>query len=870
MALSSGLRLGPYEILAPIGAGGMGEVYKAKDTRLDRIVAIKVLPTSVSEDSKLKMRFEREARTISNLSHPNICALHDIGHQQNIDFLVMEYLEGETLANRIAKGPLPLEQVLHYGIQIADALDKAHHQKIIHRDLKPQNIMITKSGVKLLDFGLAKWNEPKAAGSESVLTTRDHSLTSDGLVVGTLQYMAPEQLEGKEVDERADIFALGATLYEMITGEKPFSGTSQAALIASVLSYEPKPLPAVPPLLNHIIHKCLAKNPDDRWQSAHDLSIQLKWIADSSSQPAVTVQKSKRTRLYERIAWIVAVLNLALLAYFYASKRPPEILPISLAISPPENAMFDSTIAVSTDGRRLAFVSTDAAGKNQIWIRNLDSLTSRALVGTEGAEYPFWSPDGNSLGFFAEGKLKRISLSGEGLETICAALNPRGGSWGKDAIIFSANIGTAIYRVSPEGGSVSAVTTQTQSEASHRWPSFLPDNKHFLFHVTNNKILESGVYLASLDSKENHRLVVSDSGGTYTSGYLIYVRGGSLWGQPFDVDRFKMIGEPFSIYEHPWYSPLITAYTAFSASNNIVAFRSGGVQRTQFLWFDRTGKELGGVGSPGVYIEPAFSPDEKKISLTALNPQSITSDISLLDLSRGTSTRFSFEPGFEATSIWSPDGKSIVYTSYPAGGLFQKSSDGTGKSELLVNVDTFGVAEDWSLDGQYLIFSSLDFKTFNTDIWVKPFNGDRKPFPYLKTEFNEGEARISPDGKWMSYTSDESGRPEIYVQSFPSPGNKIQISTTGGTTARWRKDGKELFYVSPDKKIMSVTIDTSSTFEASVPNVLFQTQIAPPIEARNQYEVTRDGQRFLVNTPLKEIATAPIHVVVNWSASLKK
>jgi serine/threonine protein kinase len=363
MAIASGFKLGPYEIISPLGAGGMGEVYKARDTRLDRIVAIKVLPASVSADSKLKIRFDREARTISNLSHPNICALHDIGHQEDLDFLVMEYLEGETLANRIAKGPLPLEQVLQYGIQIADALDKAHHQKIIHRDLKPQNIMITKSGVKLLDFGLAKWNDPKTPGSESELTTRDRSLTSDGLVVGTLQYMAPEQLEGKEVDERADIFALGATLYEMITGERPFSGTSQASLIASILSAEPKRISAAPPLLDHMVQKCLEKNPDDRWQCAHDLSTQLKWITDSNAQPVVGIQKQKYSRFYERLAWFAAIVTLGVLLFLYASKRSPAILPISLTVSPPENGVFDSSIAVSPDGRRLALLAPMSPGR---------------------------------------------------------------------------------------------------------------------------------------------------------------------------------------------------------------------------------------------------------------------------------------------------------------------------------------------------------------------------------------------------------------------------------------------------------------------------------------------------------------------------
>jgi eukaryotic-like serine/threonine-protein kinase len=871
MALSSGFRLGPYEILAPIGAGGMGEVYKAKDTRLDRNVAIKVLASSVSEDPKLKLRFEREARTISNLSHPNICALHDVGHQQNIDFLVMEYLEGETLANRIAKGPLPLDQVLQYGIQIADALDKAHREKIIHRDLKPQNIMITKSGIKLLDFGLAKWSVSKTATAESQVPTKEHSLTVDGRLVGTLQYMAPEQLEGKEIDERVDIFAFGATLYEMISGQRLFGGTSQASLIASILSTDAKPLTASPPLLDYIVRKCLAKNPDDRWQCAHDLSTQLKWIANSTSQPVVTIQKQKRTSWYERLAWIGVIAALGALLFQYASKRPPEVLPISLSVPPPENTLFDSTISVSPDGRRLAFVATDASGKNQIWIRNLDSLNSRALAGTDGAEYPFWSLDGNSLGFFADGKLKTISISAEESETLCDAPHPSGGTWGKnDVILFSVSAGAGIYRISSKGSTATVVTSPTQSETSYRFPSFLPDHQHFVFYAISNNITESGVYVGSLNFKETHRLVISDSGAIYINGHLIYERAGTLWGQPFDTDHLKITGEAFPISEKPWYNALITGVSAFSAGNDVLAFRSGGVLKTRFVWLDRTGKELEEVAEPGVYFEPSLSPDEKHISLSAMYFQNVTSDIYTLDLLRGTFTRFTFEPEAETTSLWSPDGKYIVYSSFPEGGIYKKLANGTGKAELLTKLDAFGIPEDWSMDGRYISFSQLDFKGYKSDVWILPMDGSRKPFPYLQTKYFENDSQIAPNGKWLAYASDESGRFEVYVQSFPSPGNKVQISTSGGVCSKWRKDGKELFYISPDKKIMSVTINDSPNFEPSVPKALFQTQIVSNIESRNHYVVTADGQRFLVNTLQKEIATAPINVVVNWSATLKK
>jgi serine/threonine protein kinase len=869
MALSSGFKLGPYEVISLLGAGGMGEVYKAKDSRLDRIVAIKVLPSNLSRDQTLQTRFEREARTISNLSHPNICTLHDVGHHDGLDFIVMEYLEGETLFDRIQKGPLPLDQLLQYAIQVAEALDKAHKLKVIHRDLKPQNIMITKSGVKLLDFGLAKFRESEVQSEESQLTTRDHSLTKDGLIVGTLHYMAPEQLEGKEADERSDIFAFGTTLYEMATGKKPFFGNTKAGIIASILSTEPPTVselnPSLPPLLTHIIGKCIAKNPDERWQCAHDLSSELKWIAKSPLEKSNEFQQVTRKGSYERLVWAGIVLALASILIISSFKRSPVSHPVSLAVLPPENTMFDGSIELSQDGQKLAFVATGATGTNLVWVRSLDSMKARPISGTEGAEFPFWSPDGSSLGFFAEGKLKRISLTSQVPETLCAVTDARGGTWNKDGVIlFSSNAGGAIYRVLDKGGTKQIVTKPNETQASYRSPSFLPDNKHFLLFVIANKIPESGVYLGSLDSTETRKLVSSESGGVFAGGNLFYIRESNLRYQPFDIKQFKVIGEPVSVAEQPWISG-VSGLTAFSSTSNVLAYRSGGSQKTQFVWFDRTGKELGTVGPPAVYFEPALSPDEKRISTSKVE-QGFNSDIVQLELLRGTSTRFSLEPSVEAGSIWSPDGSRIIYSSFPEGAFFEKPSNESSKSKKLLEFNTFAVAESWSFDGKFVTFTTIDFKTYNLDTWILSLSNNRAS-PYLQSEFNETSSHISPDGKWLAYTSDESGRFEVYVQSFPQPGNKIQISTSGGDTPQWRKDGKEIFYISPDKKIMSVTFNESSTLEPSIPKVLFQTQIASNIESRNQYVVTGDGQRFLVNTPLKEIATAPINVLVNWSAA---
>ena len=581
MTLSAGSRLGPYEILSPLGAGGMGEVYKARDTRLERTVAVKVLPSHMSASPEVRQRFEREARTVSQLSHPHICALYDVGRENDVEYLVMEYLEGETLSDRLAKGPLPLEQTLRYGVEIADALDKAHRQGIVHRDLKPANVMITKSGVKLLDFGLAKAMAPAKPQSSLTSLPTQQGLTQEGTILGTFQYMAPEQLEGKEADARTDIFAFGCVLYEMATGRKAFSGASHASLITAIMSTEPPPissaLPMSPPALDRVVKKCLAKDPEDRWQNASDLGSELKWIGESGSQTGVATPVSPRRLTRERLAWAVAILALLLagVAVFRSGRGTTGFaIPMRSSIILTDKSALRS-IALSPDGTRLAFVARDSAGKNLLWIRPLDSLAAQPLLGTENPSFPFWSPDGRSLGFFADGKLRRIDASGGPPRTLGDAPVPRGGSWSREGVIlFSPVVDGPLYRVSASGGLATAVTQldRSRGESTHRWPFFLPDGRHFLYLVASFGSGEEkermGIYVRSLDSKEERLIVVAKSTLAYAApGFVLFRRERHLVAQPFDARSLRITGDPFLVAENIQYFPQ-TSGALFSVSEN--------------------------------------------------------------------------------------------------------------------------------------------------------------------------------------------------------------------------------------------------------------------------------------------------------------
>jgi serine/threonine protein kinase len=821
---------------------------------------------------------------VSRLSHPYICALYDVGQQDGIDYLVMEYIEGEPLSDRIAKGALPLDQALRYANQIADALDKAHRTGIVHRDLKPANIMLTKSGAKLLDFGLAKLldSDPGAVfTAESNLPTERISLTGEGTILGTFQYMAPEQLEAGQVDARTDVFAFGAVLYEMITGRKAFTGKSQSSLIAAILEHDPEPMsviqPMTPPTLDHVVKTCLAKEPDERWQTAHDLMLELKWVAEAGSQASAAAPIVVRGRNRERLAWIAATVILllaliaALLLLFANSRRSPtEVTATRFLITPSERQSLTSP-TVSPDGRRLVYFVRGEGGP-QLWVRQLDSFTAQPLPGIVKISWPsvFWSPDSRSIGFFADGKLKKMEISGGLAQTIADAPNPRGGSWSRDGVIvFCPSAPGPLYRVSAAGGEATQLTTLDESaqETRHLWPFSLPDGRHFLYIAPRTQQRGSfAVYVGSLDSKETKLIMNASSNVAYAPpGYLLFSQEETLMAQPFDAEGLQVTGEAFPVVEdirvygggQPW--------PHFSVSDSGVLVYMTGGPTNQLTWFDRSGKQLGTVGPPGNYLQPRLSPDEKRAAFARRDSPAARPDIWVIELARGVASRLTSDPAADFLPVWSPDGSRIVFSSNREGSLnlYQKLSSGAGGEEELLKSPGQKQVVDWSPDGRFILYFSAGANT-KSDIWVLPLEGDRKPYPLLQTEFAETGARFSADGRWVAYVSNETGTPEVYVREFQGSGGRWRVSTGGGNSPRWRRDGKELFYASGGK-LMAVDVKASgSSFEPGVPKLLFETSV--PLV----FDVSGDGQRFLFLAPVEESSPEPIDVVLNWTADLKR
>jgi serine/threonine protein kinase/Tol biopolymer transport system component len=885
MTLPAGSRLGPYEILAPVGTGGMGEVYKARDTRLDRTVAVKVLPASLSENAAFRQRFEREARAISKLSHPHICTIHDVGNEAGVEYLVMEFLEGETLAERIAKGPLPLDQVLRYGIQISDALEKAHRQGVVHRDLKPANAMLTKTGIKLVDFGLAKMDVPaigSVVSSLSVVPTQaDMGLTAQGTILGTFHYMSPEQLEGGEADGRTDIFSLGLLLYEMATGKKAFTGKSPASLMAAILHKEPEPIsssqPMTPPALDRIVRTCLAKDPDDRFQTAHDVRLQLQWILEGGSGVGLPALVAAKRKSREKLAWaLVPVAALAAVAatvlVIRMSSEPPRV--VRSSILPPEKSSFAfefGPMALSPDGTRMAFVAT-SSGNNMLWVRPLSGASAQPLAGTEGASNPFWSPDSRYLGFFANRKLKKIEASGGPAQTLADAPLGRGGSWNREGVIlFAPNSRAVVQRVSASGGEVSPVTKLDAgaSEISHRWPVFLPDGRWFLYLAQNS--LQGGeknaIYAASLDGGERKFLFNADSNVVYAPpGYLLFHRESTLFARPFDFKSLRFTEEAFPVAEGVQYFATF-AQAAFAASGQgQLAYQTGvSGAETQLTWLDRAGKPTGTVGAPGRLTTPRLSSDGRRVAIRILDAQSV-GDIWIYDLERDTRTRFTFDPSDEFGPLWSRDDSRVLFSTArkSPGDIYQRDSAGTAKEEPLLSSNGFKMPLDWSPDGRVLLLQADDPRMpTQMDLWTYS-TADGKATPFLQSASNETQGRFSPDGRWIAYVSNDSGKEEVYVVPFPGPGGEWQISTAGGRAPIWTRGGREIVYQAPGDEIMAVEVRTSPTFQAGIPKILFKTHLRPPPGA--QFDVTPDGERFLVNLEPGDQVSDPITLVQNWAA----
>ncbi|HEY6065316.1 MAG TPA: protein kinase [Thermoanaerobaculia bacterium] len=894
MTLAPGTRLGPYELLSLLGAGGMGEVYRAKDTRLDRAVAVKVLPPHLSASGERRQRFEREARTISQLSDPHICALYDVGREGETEYLVMELLEGETLSERLVKGALPSDQVVRYGIEIAGALDRAHRQGIVHRDLKPGNIMMTRSGVKLLDFGLAKAIAPldkdSASGLTSMPTQVGSNLTREGSILGTFEYMAPEQLEGKDADARTDIFAFGAVLYEMATGRKAFSGTSQASLISSIMKEEPAAIstvqPMTPPALDRVVRTCLAKDPDDRFQTAHDARLQLQWIAEGGSQAGAPAVVKARRKSRERLAWGIAagaILAAAFATWGYVRRAPVEAPVLRSSILPPEKTAFEvghddcGSLTISPDGRKITFVAKNAEGRKLLWLRPLETGAARAIPGTEGATWPFWSPDSRFIAFFADGKLKKVDAAGAPPLTLCDAIRGRPGSWNRDGVIlFSPDTTVAVHRVSAGGGASTPVTSldESKGETTHRWATFLPDGKHFLYmagtHATGAGTATNVIYLASLDSKDRKALLVARSNVAFASGHLIYVLEKTLLAQPFDAKRLRLTGDPVPLGDSVLYDPDYFR-AAFSASDNgILVYVAGtGGTKVRLAWYDRSGKPIGApFGDPLDYREFSISPDGKRLAAEVQDPTTGLGDVWLSDFAGGTRTRFSFGPGPSMCPVWSPDGTRIAFSRMEKTLLTKivaKPLAGGGGEETLFQGSGDICPKSWSSDGRYIAYETLAASArTKSDIWILPLSGDRKPFPFLATQFDELSPQFSPDGRWVLYTSDESGRPELYAAPFPGPGSKWQISAGGSLGGDWLQGGKEITYLTLDMKQVSVGVKADvSGFETSVPRVLF---------SANQAIFFRSdptGDRELMAIP-EAAENTPINLVSNWPAALKK
>jgi Tol biopolymer transport system component/predicted Ser/Thr protein kinase len=847
-----------YKITAKLGEGGMGEVWRATDTKLNRDVAIKILPEAFAQDADRMARFQREAQVLASLNHPNIAAIYGVEERA----LIMELVEGETLPVGLA-----LETALDYARQIAEALEYAHEKGIVHRDLKPANIKVTSEGrVKVLDFGLAK-----AMSSETVVRdpasspTLTMRATIAGVILGTAGYMSPEQARGQDADKRSDIWSFGVVLYEMLTGCALFAGPTISDTLAAVLTKEPD-LSQAPAKARRLLQSCLQKDAKQRLQAIGDSRLLVDDVPQPQPAPAA------RSRLPWAVAAVfaVAVVGLGFIAWVHGNEEPARVLRMS--ILPPEKTTLPiaGVPALSPDGRKLAFAA-NSPGKTSLWVRDLDSMTARELPGTEGASLPFWSPDGRSIGFFAGTKLKRTDATGGSVLTICEAPSGRGGTWNQnDVIAFVPALLGPAFRVSAAGGTPVQLTKLADHELGHRYPWFLPDGRHFLY-TADSRDWKGKIYVGDLESANRREVGEARSRVAYAPpGYLLFVRQTSLMAQPFSLSKLQTTGDPVPVAEHVWYSDLDSRALFSSSQSGMVAYApadAGGPGTAQLTWVDRSGKQGGVVGAPARVGPPTISPDGNSVAAAVRDPQTGLSDIWMYDLKRGTTSRFTFNSRYNAYPVWSPDGSRLAFTSTLRGptNIFQKAVAG-GPDEALEQNSVPRVSTDWSRDGRYFIEYVLA-KTI--EIWVLPLFGDRKAFPYLQGDYNQNGGKLSPNGRWMAYSADESKRGEVYVQSFPRPAGKWQVSTNGGRNPIWSHDGKELFFVAADGTMMAVGVaENGGTFSPGAPKALFDAGILSG-SAYGGYDVARDG-RFLLTRAVEQGGSTPLHVIVNWPATLKK
>lgn len=893
MAISTGTKLGPYEILSPLGAGGMGEVYRARDTRLGREVAIKVLPQHLSANPEVRARFEREAKTVSSLNHPNICTLFDVGRDRDTDYLVMELVEGETLAHRLAKGALPTSEVLRIGAQIADALDRAHRAGVVHRDLKPGNVMLTKSGAKLMDFGLARAtglvgsSSGTSMGALTQSPTVAQPLTAEGTIVGTFQYMSPEQLEGQEADARSDMWAMGCVLYEMATGKRAFEGKSQASLISAIISSEPAPVsqvaPLSPPGLDRVVAQCLAKDPADRIQSAHDAKLQLAWIAEGGSE---RTQPPRARGVRARIPWFVAIALAVAAGVIGRQLTLPreELAQVTrTTIGAPAGTRPQITgddagpPAISPDGTMLVFAAVGGGAGKRLWMRRLDEFTARPLAGTDGASYPFWSPDSKSIGFFVFSSLKRLDLEQGSVITLCQGMDgARGGTWSSAGVILMAPaFAGGLYQVPATGGAMQAVTVlDTVQETTHRFPHFLPDGRHFIYLSANHREPDgdtSAICCASLDGGTPTRLFASRSNAVYADGFILFVRDSTLMAQEFEPDLRSLRGSPRATHEVVQLDRSTWNATVSASESGVLVYGLGGrAGNNRLVWFDRTGNRVRNLAAFGNYLSIALAPDGRRLALEW--QQRPLADIWTVDVTTGAKSRVTNSADDETQVVWGGDGQHVLYAGRHEGRyrIFQTRADGAGTEQQIREHTEHDVWPlDVSADGKWLLFGVGSAQgTPHGALGIAPFGGGDARMLVPATD-DVQSARLSPNGKWLAFDASVSGRRELYVAPLSFSGEGLsarwQVSASGGDRPRWRADGRELYYVRADGYVMAVSLDANaSDFRVTQETPLFQ---AFQRIDTSTIEPSADGQHFAVNV-LGGDTAEPLAVVTNWKQTL--